>query len=108
MKSGADMTWKQINLVVTECVGIGGCQRKLKSIVDNLHSMYTRCIGANEGTHEREFTGAEWLLIAIIEKHGKGEMITHGTNCEYPIIMKDHWFWKWLREVKDNPELSDN
>ena len=40
---------------------------------------------------------------------GENEVaITHGINCEYPIINKDDEFWQWIGEVKDNPNLEDN
>lgn len=97
--------WHKIGYKLTKYLKICSCQRKLKSIVDNLVSIYEKCVGAYEGTHERNFTGAEWALIAMLENY---DYITHGINCEYPIIIKDHEFWKWLLEIKDSPYLQDN
>ena len=98
--------WHKISNRLCDMFGICRCQRKIKSIIDNLYSIYEKCIGAYEGTHERNFTGAEWLLIAIIDRNTNA--ITHGTNCEYPIINKESEFWKWIIKVKDNPNLEDN
>lgn len=107
MKKQVDNTeWHKIGDKLTGYFGICSCQRKLKSIIDNLYSIYEKCNGAQEGTHERDFTGAEWLLIAILDKGSN--LITHGINCEYPIINSDDEFWKWIIVVKDNPNLEDN
>lgn len=98
--------WHKVGDKLTSYFGICGCQRKLKSIIDNLVSIRDKCI-----TGERNFTGAEWLVLAMIDAKQKGHLsdaIVHGTNCEYPIIMRDHPFWKWLDEVKDSPYLNDN
>ncbi len=97
--------WHKIGNKLTSWFGICSCQRKLKSIINNLYSIYEKCNGAYEGTHDRDFTGAEWLLIALLDKAGA---ITHGINCEYPIINKELEFWKWIIEIKDSPYLEDN
>ena len=101
-----DKEWHKIGDYLTTYFGICSCQRKLKSIVDNLYSIYEKCIGAYEGTHERDFTGAEWLIIALLDK--STDAVCHGINCEYPIINKDDELWKWVLETKDNPNLEDN
>lgn len=98
--------WHKIGNKLCNYFGICNCQRKLKTIVDNLVSIYEKCNGAYEGTHERDFTGAEWLVIAQLDKYSTA--ITHGTNCEYPIINKEDDFWKWIMEIKDSPYLKDN
>lgn len=102
-----DKEWHRIGDELTGMFHICGCQRKLKSIVDNLYSIYEKCNGAYKGTHKRDFTGAEWLLIALIEAHFQGN-ITHGINCEYPIIIEEGTLWKWVLKEKDNPNLEDN
>lgn len=93
--------WHKIGNKLTGYFKICQCQRKLKTIVDNLVSIY-------EKLKERDFnfTGAEWLLIAMMDR--SSDAITHGTNCEYPILQEDDPFWKWLLEIKDNPYLEDN
>lgn len=93
--------WHKIGDTLTEYFGICGCQRKLKTIVDNLHSIYIKL-----KAEDFNFTGAEWLLIALIEKQSTA--ITHGVNCEYPIIMENDHLWKWVVETKDSPYLKDN
>lgn len=93
-------TWKQINRKLTSYFEICRCQRKLKSIVDSLLLIREKC-----NNQEFEFTGSEWLLLALLEKHS---LITHGVNCEYPIIEEDQDFWKWLLILKNNPNLIDN
>lgn len=98
--------WHKIGNQLTSYFHICSCQRKLKSIIDNLYSIYEKCNGAYEGTHERDFTGAEWLLLAILEN--KSTAVSHGVNCEYPIINKEDPFWMWIVEIKDSPYLSDN
>lgn len=98
--------WHRIGDTLTSFFGICNCQRKLKSIVDNLFFIYEKCNGNKDKVYEREFTGTEWLIIALLDKNSQA--ITHGTNCEYPIINKKNEFWKWIIEVKDNPNLEDN
>jgi hypothetical protein len=98
--------WYKIGNTLCDYFGICRCQRKLKTIVDNLVSIYEKSIGAFEGTHERDFTGAEWLLLAIL--NSKSTAVMHGINCEYPIINKEDDFWKWILEIKDSPYLEDN
>ena len=98
--------WHKIGDKLTNYFQICGCQRKLKSIIDSLLSIRKKCNDAYELGTPRDFTGAEWLLIAMIES--RSEAICHGTNCEYPIIMNDDPFWIWLDEIKDSPNLEDN
>ena len=93
--------WHKIGDKLTGFFGICGCQRKLKTIVDNLHSIYVKI---DERTFD--FTGAEWLLIAIMDKDGR--LICHGVNCEYPMLNRGHEFWEWILKVKDDPVLEDN
>lgn len=97
-----DKEWHEIGNKLAGFLGICDCQRKLKTIVDSLVVIYSKLErGEKEG-----FTGAELLIIAILDRHT--DAITHGTNIECPILMKDSKFWKWLLEVKDNPNLEDN
>lgn len=93
--------WHKIGDKLTKYFNICSCQRKLKTIVDNLVSIYEKCL-----IRDYNFTGAEWLLIAMLDSFSSA--ICHETNCEYPIIMKDDEFWKWIMEVKDSPYLKDN
>jgi aspartate oxidase len=100
--NGTDINeWHKIGDKLTDYFGICRCQRKLKTIVDNLLSIREKCLNGY-----RDFTGAEWLILAIMDRNSTA--IMHGTNCEYPIIMNDDPFWKWLDEIKDNPNLKDN
>ncbi len=100
-----DEEWHKIGDKLTDIFKICPCQRKLKSIIDNLYYIYQKCIDAYKLDTPRDFTGAEWLLIALLDRNG---IILHGTNCEYPIIIEDHPFWIWILEVKESPYLSDN
>ena len=93
--------WHRIGNKLTNFFGICHCQRKLKTIVDNLYSIYVKI---DERTFD--FTGAEWLIIALMDQ--QGDLISHGTNCEYPMLNREHEFWKWILKVKDNPALEDN
>jgi len=97
--------WQEIREKLTDYLGICGCQRKLKTIIDNLVSIHDKCIGAYNNTHERDFTGAEWLVIAML--NSGSDAIIHAINCEYPIINEDDKFWKWILEIKDSPYLED-
>ena len=99
-------SWHEIGDELTSKFNICGCQRKLKTIVDNLYSIYQKLITFQDTGDDLDFTGAEWLLVAMIDKNTKA--ITHGVNCEYPIINQDDEFWKWVIETKDNPNLKDN
>jgi len=94
-------SWKNIGYRLTKYFGICPCQRKLKTIVNNLVSIKEKCVSREYG-----FTGAEWLLIAIMDQKGCG--IVHGINCEYPIINQEDIFWRYIDLVKDNPNLEDN
>jgi hypothetical protein len=96
-----DAEWFEIRERLTSYFGICQCQRKLKSIVENLVSIKEKCVDKNY-----DFTGAEWLVIAMMDKHSNA--IMHGVNCEYPIIDKDDPFWLWIDKIKDSPNLSDN
>lgn len=105
-----DKEWHRIGDTLTEYLGICGCQRKIKSIVDNLWEMKRKNQDAYENGTKREFTGSEWTLFAMMENRGgklKGAVM-HGVNCEYPIIIVEHSFWKWIDEIKNNPNLEDN
>lgn len=93
--------WHKIGNALTGYFGICNCQRKLKTIVDSLYDIYLKL-----EKRDFNFTGAEWILIAIMDRSSNA--ITHGVNCEYPILMKDDEFWKWLLEVRNNPNLEDN
>lgn len=73
----------------------------MKTIIDNLVSIKQKCIDRNY-----DFTGAEWLLLALMDKSNIG--IIYGVNCEYPIINEDDPFWIWIDEIKNNKNLIDN
>lgn len=96
-----EASWDEIGETLTIKFNICSCQRKLKSIVDNMYSIYIRLEERNF-----TFTGAEWLIIAMMDKNS--DAVSHGVNSEYPILMKHHEFWEWIIAVKDNPNLSDN
>ncbi len=98
--------WHKIGNKLTMYFGICSCQRKIKSIIDNLYSIYEKCNDATENGTKLNFSGAEWLIIAMMDR--SSDAITHGINCEYPTIIKDDDFWQWILEVKDNPNLEDN
>lgn len=93
--------WKKIQEVITGTFRICECQRKIKTIVDNLYEI---CVKLDERNFT--FTGTEWLLIAMMDK--SSNLVTHGINCEYPILNKEDIFWQWIVEVKDSPYLKDN
>lgn len=59
--------------------------------------------------YERQYTGAHWLLWAMLDNNDTNRVIVdHGTNCEYPIVHKDSEFWEWIKEIKDSEFLEDN
>lgn len=93
--------WHKIGDKLTNYFGICQCQRKIKTIIDNLVSIHDKCL-----KRDYNFTGAEWLVIALMDR--KSTAIVHGVNCEYPIIMEEDPFWIWVNEVKNNPNLEDN
>ena len=94
--------WHKIGDELTSMFKICGCQRKLKTIIDNLYDIYIKL-----QAKEFNFTGAEWLLLALIDKHFPSNLC-HGINCEYPIILEDGILWQFILRVKDNPCLEDN
>lgn len=96
-----DIEWNKIRVDLTNYFGICSCQRKLKTIVDNLVSIKEKCLNRNY-----DFTGAEWLVLALMDRNSIG--IMHGVNCEYPIINEDDSFWIWIDEIKNNKNLVDN
>ncbi len=93
--------WHKIGDMLTTYFRICSCQRKLKTIIDNLYQIYLKL-----EARTFNFTGTEWLIIAMMDRNT--EAITHGVNCEYPILNKDDVFWKWIVEIKDSPYLKDN
>lgn len=95
--------WHKIGNKLTAYLGICRCQRKLKSIVDDLLRLKEINQKVYDSGGDRNFTGAEWALLAMLESR---DLVTHGVNCEYPIIYGE--FWEWLEEIKDNPNLEDN
>lgn len=95
-----DKEWHEIGDKLTSYFGICSCQRKIKSIVDNLASIKEKCLN-----RDFNFTGAEWLLIAIIDRSSNA--IMHGVNCEYPMIQENDPLWIYIDKVKDNPNLID-
>ncbi len=97
-----DKEWHRIQEVIVGTFRLCECQRKIKSIVDALYSIY---VNLDKGM-PYQFTGAEWLLIGMMDK--SSDMVTHGINMEYPILNRDHEFWKWIIEIKDSPYLKDN
>lgn len=95
--------WHKIGNKLCDFLGICHCQRKLKSIVNVLVSIHNK-----EKT--RDFTGEEYLILALLDSKN---LITHGVNCEYPIILHMHKsdqedFWAWILKIKDSPYLEDN
>lgn len=96
-----DKEWHKIGDWLTSYFKICSCQRKLKTIVDNLYEIYLKL-----EKRDFNFTGAEWLLLAILDQNTNA--IMHGINCEYPILIKEDKLWEWVLETKDNPNLEDN
>ena len=93
--------WHKIGNKLCTYLRICKCQRKLKSIVDILIKIYEK--GKN---NERSWTSEEYLILAFLDSIN---LITHGTNCEYPIMISTNSdFWEWLYSIKDNPNLCDN
>lgn len=101
-----DKEWHKIGDQLTTYFNICGCQRKLKTIVDSLYSIYEKLIKFSEDREPLDFTGTEWLIVAMLDKNETA--VCHGTNCEYPIILLNDPFWVWLIETKNNPNLEDN
>ena len=99
-----DKEWHKIGDKLTNYLGICGCQRKLKSIVDVLVRIYDK---GKTGKHN--WTAEEYLILAMLDARN---LITHGINCEYPIILhmprNNDDFWEWINSIKDNPNLDDN
>ena len=96
--------WYEISDKLTNYLGICGCQRKIKSIIDVLVRIYDK---GQAGKHN--WTAEEYLILAMVDSR---DLITHGINCEYPIILHmtrdDDDFWEWINSVKDNPNLNDD
>ena len=96
--------WRRIGTKLTSYLGICPCQRKLKSIIDVLVRIYDK---GQIGEHN--WTAEEYLILAMLDAR---DLIAHGTNCEYPIIVhlrqNNDDFWEWINSIKDNPNLIDN
>lgn len=92
--------WKEISYKLVNYFGICNCQRKIRTIILDLHRIKTKCLNS-----DYSFSGSEWLLLAIMESN---DLVTHGINCEYPIINETDPFWVWVDEVISNPSLEDN
>lgn len=93
-------SWHDILENLTGHFGVCNCQRKIRTIILDLHRIKTKCLNS-----DYTFSGSEWLLLAIMESNG---LVTHGINCEYPIIYETDPFWAWIDEVINNPNLEDN
>lgn len=95
--------WSQIRDKLTSYLGICGCQRKIKSIIDVLARIHEK-----GQTGEHNWTAEEYLILAMLDSKN---LIMHGINCEYPILIhrtNGDDFWEWICSVKDNPNLYDN
>ena len=96
--------WEEMRDKLTNYLGICECQRKIKSIVDVLVAIYDK-----GKTEEHDWTAEEYLILALLDAIG---LITHGINCEYPIIIhltdKEDDFWEWINSIKNNPNLQDS
>lgn len=94
-----DKEWHKIGITLTGCLGICQCQRKLKSFVNVLIRIYNKY-----KNNTKNWTEEEYIILSFLDSRG---LITHGTNCEYPIIL-DNDFWKYVNLIKDNEFLEDN
>ncbi len=92
-------SWKSIRKTLTDYLQICGCQRKLKSIISVLSNIHYKINNENKG-----FTDEEFLICALLHR---ANLLTHGINCEYPII-KNEEFWDWVLRTKDNANLENN
>lgn len=95
--------WHKIGDRLCQIFNICSCQRKLKTIIDDLYSIHQQLIKRDM---KYNFTGCQWLIIAMLDKHT--EAVTHGTNCEYPFINENNEIWKFILESHKNPHLKDN
>jgi hypothetical protein len=93
--------WKQLGRTLSHNLRICECQRKLRSIVLILMSIRAKC---REGEHD-SLTPEELFITSLLDRNGS-ELVTHGTNAEYPILTGD--LWDWLDEIWQNPNLEDN
>lgn len=92
--------WKAIGQRLTSELGICDCQRKLLSIVRALVGIQDKVLSRN-----LKFSANEVLIIAFLDSK---KLITHGVNIEYPSLDEEHEFWKWIKSIKNNPNLEDN
>jgi len=96
--------WHKIGDKLCAFLKICACQRKLKSIVEVLVRIKEK---GEKGDHG--WTAEEYLILAMLDSR---DLITHGINCEYPIILhmngQQEDFWEWLEKIKDSPYLEDN
>lgn len=97
--------WDSIGEELTEILGICSCQSKLKSIVVDLAKIRKKCIDAIEIGTPRDFTGAEWLLIALMDENDLGFL--HGINCRYPLINEGHELWTFIDSIINDEALID-
>lgn len=58
---------------------------------------------------KQNWTSEEYLILAMLESK---DLITHGINCEHPIMLHTRKsgddFWEWICSIKDNSNLIDN
>lgn len=93
--------WHKIGDKLTSYLNICKCQRKLKSIVNILCSIYNKI----DGDNKEDLTEEEHLICALLDKNT--HLITHGTNIEYPIIF-NRIEWEWILSIKNDINLEDN
>jgi len=93
--------WHKIGDRLCKYLGICPCQRKIKSFIDILANIYKKKEYLKTG---EQFTIEEYMILAVLDSLN---LVVHGTNCEYPIILENE-FWDFINEVKDSPYLEDN
>lgn len=94
--------WNRLNRKLCSLLQICPCQRKLKSIVMILLSIYNKLIVMKWD----ELTPEELLICNLLDVNT--EWITHGVNCEYPILKRGGELWDFVLSAQYNPALIDN
>ena len=91
-------SFEEVRIKLSVYLNICPCQRKLRSIVDQLYNIKRNIYRLNPINSE------DVLLCAILDKLN---ILEHGINCEYPILTNME-FWKFIDKCYSNPNVINN
>lgn len=77
---------------------------RLEGTIKTFNFLIEKCSGEKYSSL-RDFTEAEWLLLAIVCKKYP-DSVKYSCNTRYPKLEINNEFFKWIIDVSQNPNLS--